>query len=138
MRTFMSNGSIERLDPLQSYDFLRNNPSALLVDVRTSAEVKFVGYPEGSLHLPWMEFPEMKPLAGFVEALREKAGQQDRPILLICRSGQRSMSAAKALAEAGFSKLINVEEGFEGDLDENGRRNLKNGWRFHGLPWQQK
>lgn len=134
----MSNESIERLAPLQSYDFLRNNPSALLVDVRTSAEVKFVGCPENSLHQPWMEFPEMKPLSGFVEAVREKAGQQDRPILLICRSGQRSMSAAKALAEAGFSKLINVEEGFEGDLDENGRRNLKNGWRFHGLPWQQK
>ncbi len=134
----MSNESIERLSPLQGYDFLQNNPDALFVDVRSSAEIKFVGYPEGSLHMPWMEFPDMRPLAGFVGMVREKAEDSDKPILLICRSGQRSMSAAKALAEAGFTKLINIEEGFEGDLDGEGHRNLKSGWRFHGLPWKQK
>ncbi|RLA17673.1 MAG: rhodanese-like domain-containing protein [Gammaproteobacteria bacterium] len=134
----MSDEKIKRLSPLQSFKLLETNPDAVLIDVRTSAEIKFLGGPVGSVSVPWMEFPEMKPLPDFVENVRQQVGQTKAPLLLICRSGQRSMSAAKALAGAGFSELINVEEGFEGDLNDNGRRNLKNGWRFHGLPWQQK
>lgn len=134
----MSNTEIKRLDPKQSVAFLQTNPNATLIDVRTTAEIKFVGYPTDSLHIPWMEFPEMKPLPGFIDSVRREVGGDDKPLLLICRSGVRSMNAAKALSEAGFTNLINVEEGFEGDLDENHHRNHKGGWRFHELPWQQK
>ncbi len=80
----------------------------------------------------------MKPLPDFVGSVRREVGGNDKPLLLICRSGVRSMNAAKALSEAGFTNLINVEEGFEGDLDENHHRNHKGGWRFHELSWQQK
>jgi rhodanese-related sulfurtransferase len=134
----MSDERIKRLSPLQSFELLKENQEAVLIDVRTSAETRFVGTPDSSVHIPWMEFPEMKPLDGFVESVQAQVGQGEAPLLLICRSGQRSMSAAKALAEAGFEALVNVEEGFEGDLNEAGHRNLKGGWRFHGLPWQQK
>ncbi len=134
----MSDERIKRLTPLQSFELLKGNQEAILIDVRTSAEIRFVGAPVSSVHIPWMEFPEMKPLADFVESVRAEVGQGKAPLLLICRSGQRSMSAAKALAAAGFDELVNVEEGFEGDLDEAGHRNFKSGWRFHGLPWQQK
>jgi rhodanese-related sulfurtransferase len=61
----------------------------------------------------------------------------DRPIVLICRSGNRSMDAGAALEEAGFTKVYNVLHGFEGDLDENHHRNSSNGWRFDELPWEQ-
>lgn len=133
----MSDEKIRRLTPLQSFELLEENSKAILIDVRTSAEVKFLGAPVGSVHIPWMEFPEMKVLEDFVDNVRQQVDQKG-PLLLICRSGQRSMNAAKALEAAGFDELINVEEGFEGDLDSKGHRNLKNGWRFHGLPWKQK
>ena len=60
-----------------------------------------------------------------------------RPVLLICRSGQRSVDAGEALEAAGFASVINVTEGFEGPLDDNYHRGTLGGWRCHGLPWQQ-
>ena len=67
----------------------------------------------------------------------KKAASVDRPIVLICRSGNRTLDAGRALEEAGFTQVYNVLKGFEGDLDENHRRNMKNGWRYEGLPWEQ-
>lgn len=134
----MAETKIKQLDPVKSYAFLQANPDAVLIDVRTTAEIKFIGYPTGSLHFPWLEFPEMKPLPAFIEAVEREIKAKERPLLLICRSGVRSMNAAKALSEVGFTNLINIAEGFEGDLNDNHHRNHKGGWRFHGLPWQQK
>jgi DNA repair protein RadC len=70
------------------------------------------------------------------EVLRE-AGSPSRPVLLICRSGNRSVEAAAALEAAGFTDVTNVVDGFEGPLDENDHRGTKSGWRHDGLPWQQ-
>jgi rhodanese-related sulfurtransferase len=47
------------------------------------------------------------------------------------------MAAARALAAAGFTRLYNVAEGFEGDRDADSHRGALGGWRYHGLPWEQ-
>ena len=70
----------------------------------------------------------MKKLAGHVH---------DRPVVLICRSGNRSVDAGKALEAAGFTRVYNVLYGFEGELDDTHHRGTLNGWRCEGLPWEQ-
>ena len=68
-------------------------------------------------------------------ALSDRFGR--RPVILLCRSGKRTLDAGLALEAAGFTNLINVLHGFEGDLDDSFRRSTLNGWRFDGLPWEQ-
>lgn len=128
---------IENLNPQQTWDFLQQNPTAVLVDVRTKMEHSFVGHPPQAIHIPWVEAPNWQLNPNFVESVRHVAPALDTPILLLCRSGQRSLDAAMALERAGYSHLINVAEGFEGALDNNKQRGTVNGWRFAGLPWQQ-
>jgi rhodanese-related sulfurtransferase len=60
-----------------------------------------------------------------------------RPIVLICRSGNRSQEAGAALEQHGFSRVYNVLNGFEGPLNDEHRRNVVSGWRHDGLPWEQ-
>jgi rhodanese-related sulfurtransferase len=67
---------------------------------------------------------------------REASGK-DQPVLLICRSGKRTLDAGQALEAAGFGKVINIVHGFEGELDEQFQRSSLSGWRFDGLPWEQ-
>lgn len=73
----------------------------------------------------------------FVAQVQSHVADQSIPVLLLCRSGVRSVDAAKALEAAGYQKLINILQGFEGALDANKHRGNIDGWRFHGLPWQQ-
>jgi rhodanese-related sulfurtransferase len=68
---------------------------------------------------------------------RETGGDKNRPVVLICRSGKRTVDAGLALEAAGFSEVVNVLEGFEGDLDDSDQRGKINGWRHAGLPWEQ-
>jgi rhodanese-related sulfurtransferase len=103
---------------------------AVLVDVRTAEERKFVGFVPDSLHVAWATG------TSFVRELEAKTGK-DAVVLLLCRSGNRSALAAEAAAKAGFTQVFNVREGFEGELDGAQRRGASNGWRFHGLPWIQ-
>ncbi|MNL75386.1 hypothetical protein D3C87_2011830 [compost metagenome] len=56
--------------------------------------------------------------------------------VLLCRSGVRSIAAARRATELGIT-AFNILEGFEGDADATGQRGKKGGWRFHGLPWRQ-
>ncbi|RQY78326.1 rhodanese-like domain-containing protein [Burkholderia stagnalis] len=109
---------------------------ALLVDVRTAEERKFVGHVPDTLHVPWATGTSLTRNPRFVRELEAKT-DKDALILLLCRSGNRSAQAAEAAAKAGFTQAFNVLEGFEGDLDEQQRRGSRNGWRFHGLPWAQ-
>lgn len=109
---------------------------AVLVDVRTAEERKFVGYVPGSVHVPWATGTSLTRNPRFVRELEAKTGK-DAVVLLLCRSGNRSAQAAEAAAIAGFTQVFNVQEGFEGDLDEAQHRGGRNGWRFHGLPWEQ-
>ena len=128
---------IENLTPQQAWDLLQQNTSAILVDVRTQMEHAYVGHPIGAVLIPWKEAPSWEINQNFVDDVKKIAPNTDTPILLLCRSGQRSLSAAKALEESGYSHLINIVDGFEGPLDANQHRGNVGGWRFCGLPWQQ-
>lgn len=110
---------------------------ALLVDVRSAEERKFVGHVEGSVHVPWATGTSLTRNPRFVRELEAKVGGKDAVVLLLCRSGKRSALAAEAAAKVGFRRVFNVLEGFEGELDAKQQRGHADGWRFHGLPWVQ-
>jgi len=110
--------------------------AAVLVDVRSGEERKFVGYAPNSVHVAWATGTALTRNPRFVRELESKTGK-DAVILLLCRSGNRSALAAEAAAKAGFANAFNVSEGFEGQLDEQRRRGGVDGWRFHKLPWAQ-
>lgn len=111
----------------------------LFVDVRMEVESLYVGRPPGVVHVAWYEYPDLTADApAFAAAVeREAGGDKTRPVLLICRSGRRTIEAAAALEAAGFEEVINVLHGFEGDLNPDFKRSSLNGWRFEGLPWEQ-
>jgi rhodanese-related sulfurtransferase len=128
---------IENLNPLQAWDLLQQNSDAVLIDVRSKIEHTFVGHPPGAIHIPWKEFPDWQINRQFVAEVKKTVQNAAAPILLLCRSGQRSLEAAKALEEAGYQFLVNIDGGFEGPIDTNKHRGTLGGWRFHGLPWEQ-
>jgi rhodanese-related sulfurtransferase len=109
---------------------------ALLVDVRTPEERKFVGHVPGSLHVVRASGTAMTRNPRFVRELEAKTGKY-AVILLLCRSGKRSDLAADAAAKAGFTRVFNVLEGFEGEIDEKQHRGGLGGWRSYDLPWVQ-
>ncbi|CCE21775.1 rhodanese-like domain-containing protein [Methylotuvimicrobium alcaliphilum] len=128
---------VENLEPKQAWQLLQTDPSAVLIDVRTKMEHSYVGHPIGAVHIPWKENPDWQVNPAFVEQVAEAVPDKNAPVLLLCRSGQRSLDAAAALAAAGYSRPINILEGFEGPLDDDKHRGNRGGWRFHDLPWEQ-
>lgn len=133
------------LSPRQAWKLLSDNPDAVLVDVRTDAEWRFVGVPDLSslgrdaVFIEW-NTADGRHNDGFAEELRERippaAGGTDRPVIFLCRSGHRSIGAAEAATEVGVTPAYNVLDGFEGHLDAHGHRG-QTGWRAAGLPWRQ-
>lgn len=128
---------IENLTPIQAWDLLQSNPQAVLIDVRTAMEYSFIGHPPQAILVAWKELPGMQLNSQFVEQVYQYAPNPAAPVLLLCRSGQRSLEAASVLEQAGYQHLINILEGFEGPLDAQKHRGTLGGWRFHGLPWVQ-
>lgn len=110
---------------------------ALIVDVRTSEERKFVGLVERTVHIPWAIGTALERNPHFAEQLGALV-QPNKIILLLCRSGKRSAAAANVAFNAGLTHIYNIDQGFEGDLNEAKQRGTFNGWRFHGLPWVQE
>lgn len=140
------------LSPKEAYQFLQDNPDSLLVDIRSSMEYLFVGHPVGAVHVAWIDEPDWDINPDFTaqvdtmlaarckdpkthEAIART--KDDAKVVLICRSGQRTQEAATVLLDAGYQHVLHVDEGFEGDRDENNHRGTLGGWRFHGLPWEQ-
>lgn len=115
---------------------LFSSGDALLVDVRTAEERKFVGHVPGSLHVPWATGTSLTRNPRFLRELEAKTGK-DKPVLLLCRSGKRSLLAAEAAFKAGLPHVFNVLEGFEGEINAQGHRGTGDGWRFRNLPWVQ-
>lgn len=109
---------------------------AFLIDVRTTEERKFVGRVPETSHVAWKTWPGMAENPRFVQEM-EAIAPKDAVVMLLCRSGVRSVAAAEALAQAGYANAFNVLEGFEGELDSQKRRGTFNGWRRAGLPWIQ-
>ena len=109
--------------------------NAVLVDVRTDAEREWVGFVPGAVALEWKHWPGMAINASFDDGVKS-AVPPGKKALMMCRSGVRSIAAARRATELGI-EAYNVLEGFEGDPDENAQRGRKGGWRFRGLPWRQ-
>ena len=138
----MSKNPIKSLDPISAHKLLNQYNNAVLVDVRCEIEYEYIGHPVDAINIVWKKYPGWKINETFaaevdlaVTNLSKSA--KKTPILLICRSGARSRDAAECLSENHYEELYNVEEGFEGDKNSEGRRSSTNGWRFHGLPWIQ-
>lgn len=136
---------IDNLTPNQAWELLQKDPRAILVDVRSSMEFLFVGHPTGAVHIPWIDEPDWDINPDFVTDIRQLllggAEQENEtgaaPVILICRSGKRSLVAGNRLREAGLENIYHIGEGFEGDLDDHHQRSTMGGWRFRGLPWEQ-
>lgn len=135
---------LQSLNPTEAWNLVQNDSRALLVDIRSSMEYLFVGHPLGALHVPWIDEPEWTVSPTFVTDIRKlvlggviDGDSAGVPIVLICRSGRRSKEAGQVLIDAGLSNVFNIEEGFEGDLDDDHHRSTVGGWRYHNLPWQQ-
>ncbi|MDP6393721.1 MAG: rhodanese-like domain-containing protein [Arenicellales bacterium] len=131
--------------PRQAYTMLTKNPQAYLIDIRSTMEHLMVGHPVGAIHVPWLDEPDWVPNPRFATQVREVllggllGSEEENPpqVLLICRSGRRSLEAGRVLIAEGFQQVYHVDCGFEGSLDESHQRSNIAGWRFDGLPWQQ-
>lgn len=127
----------------------------LFLDVRTRAEAMYVGMagPVDAL-VPYVEHQELmtdwdetrriyrlEPMQDFVpevaRRLQARGLGKDDPVVLMCRSGDRSSRGANRLAEDGYTRVHTVVDGFEGDLSPEGRRSV-NGWKNAGLPWSYR
>ena len=123
------------VSPQQAWE-LHQAGLARIVDVRTAEERKFVGQVPDTLHVAWATGTALTRNPRFVRELEAKVGRE-QPVLLLCRSGKRSALAAEAAAKAGFARVFNIREGFEGELNAAQQRGTADGWRYRGLPWQQ-
>lgn len=130
------------ITPQQAWDLLSENPEAVLVDCRTDAEWRWVGVPDISslgrdvVYIEWVS-GDGKRNTGFVDDLMAAGVTPgERPVVFLCRSGNRSIGAAEAATAAGIGPSYNILDGFEGNLDEQGHRG-GSGWRAIGLPWVQ-
>ncbi|WP_027793471.1 rhodanese-like domain-containing protein [Paraburkholderia acidipaludis] len=126
------------VSPAEAFELLQLDPRARLVDVRTRAELDWVGRPvigDGQYaHIEWTRYPGGVPNAEFLAQLRE-AVEPDAPVLFLCRSAARSKLAAVEAAKVGYTRAYDLLEGFEGDKDSRGHRKTVTGWCFRGLPW---
>jgi rhodanese-related sulfurtransferase len=133
------------ITPLEAWKLLSDNPHAVLVDVRTEAEWRFVGVPDLSslgrevVYIEWNASDGTRNET-FADELKERvppaAGDEERPVVFLCRSGNRSIGASEVATAMGIAPSYNILDGFEGQLDANGHRG-ETGWRALGLPWKQ-
>ena len=136
---------VKTISPQEAWEIMQKEPRTVMIDVRSDMEFLFVGHPVGAIHIPWIDYPDWKLNPDFVTEVRKlvlggvchEKPNSGVPILLVCRSGKRSLEAGNLLVQEGFCDVYNVAEGFEGELDEKHHRSTRGGWRFHGLPWEQ-
>ncbi len=138
---------IDSIGVEETWARLKRNADSVLIDVRTIAEWAWVGLPELSsigkrpVLVEWQSFPGDQLNTAFVdrvtEALTPIGANKDSELLFICRSGNRSLKAARAMAATGYSRCVNVADGFEGPLDTERHRGRLGGWKAKGLPWAQ-
>jgi rhodanese-related sulfurtransferase len=122
--------------PTEANQILELAPGAKLVDVRSKAELDWVGHIPKAVEIEWATYPGMKSNPNFLAALEQQV-DKEALVMFICRSGARSHNAAVTAEQAGYNEVYNILEGFEGDKDAKEHRNSLNGWRANGLPWVQ-
>ncbi|MCP4129285.1 MAG: rhodanese-like domain-containing protein [Gammaproteobacteria bacterium] len=141
----MSDKTTINLTPEQAHKLTQDDPRTILIDIRSNMEYLFVGHPVGAVHVPWIDEPDWVINPHFVTDIRKLVlggaicSIEDgcAPVILICRSGKRSLEAGALLLKEGFTRVYHVGEGFEGELDDHHQRSTTGGWRHHGLPWEQ-
>jgi rhodanese-related sulfurtransferase len=142
-RISVADGYAGDLSPKETWDKLAADADAVLIDVRTDAEWNYVGVTDLSalgrdqINISWLTFPGNLKNENFVAEVSAACPEPTTTILFLCRSGQRSAGAAKAMTEAGYANCYNIAEGFEGDKNDDGRRGTTNGWKVRGLAWTQ-
>ena len=127
---------MHHLTPREAFEFLGNTPDAVFIDCRSELEFLFVGHPANCLLIPWYDGANWELNPRFLSEVCAVA-EPHRPVVLICRSGNRSREAGEFLEKNGFTDIYNVTSGFEGELDGAHHRSTQSGWRFDGLPWEQ-
>ena len=131
---------VQSLTSAETFEELQKIRGGKILDIRTNAELNFVGrvsHPD-CYFVEWKSFPDGTIDENFVSKVEGKGLTKNCPIFVICRSGVRSLEAAEVLKDHGFKNLTNISDGFEGDLNAQGRRGSINGWKASGLPWQQQ
>lgn len=127
------------LTPPEAYQVLSADAKALLVDVRTKAELELVGRIPQALNVEWAFYPGMIANENFADELQaelDKRGFDKNSVLIfLCRTGGRSNNAATVAAKLGYTQAYNTLEGFEGEANAEKQRTLINGWKHAGLPW---
>lgn len=124
------------LTPAEAHEVRGHAPGATLVDVRTRAELEWVGRIPGAVEIEWQTWPGGAANPAFEQQLKAQV-DAERLVMFLCRSGGRSNAAAAAAKRAGYTEVYNILEGFEGDKDAQQHRNTLGGWRKAGLPWLQ-
>jgi len=122
------------LTPREAFDMLQQDPSTILVDVRSRAELELVGKVPTATHLEWAFYPGMLPNHAFAGQLEAQINK-NLTVIFMCRTGGRSHNAAMLAKELGYQQVYNMLEGFEGEANSLHQRTLTNGWKHAGLPW---
>jgi rhodanese-related sulfurtransferase len=140
-------GSVSEVSVEDAWERLASDPASVLIDVRTRAEWAFVGLPDVSslgkqpVLIEWQQFPTNLVDADFADRLTSMLAQagvgKDQTLLFLCRSGGRSLMAARAMHSAGYTRCVNIAQGFEGGLDHERHRGQAEGWKARKLPWVQ-
>ncbi|MBJ3776089.1 rhodanese-like domain-containing protein [Acuticoccus sp. 2012] len=131
------------MTPDETFEALEADANAVLVDVRTRAEWSYVGIVDlGALGrdpvlIEWQTFPTMEVAYDFGPALEGACPDKSAALYFLCRSGARSLAAAKLASALGYRRCVNVKDGFEGPPDAEGHRGTVAGWKASGLPWRQ-
>tara|TARA_S200000501_G_scaffold370276_1_gene411186 strand:+ start:1183 stop:1746 length:564 start_codon:yes stop_codon:yes gene_type:complete len=146
------------LTAVDAYEMKKNKENVLFIDIRTRSEIIYLGMPSSvDANIPWLEYSKNFSWdeknnrfltehnknfeQEFTRRLIENGLNQNANIILICRSGSRSASAADFLDKLGFGKVYSVVDGYEGDVVKEGSnsgKRLINGWKNSGLPWSYK
>jgi len=137
----MKSPTVKTITPNQAYE-LQQQADSLMVDVRSHMEFLFIGHPTGAINIPWIDEPDWEINPHFVREIRQlilggASKADDVPVILICRSGKRSLEAAELLLNEGLTQVFNVKYGFEGELNDSHHRSTLGGWRYDNLPWEQ-
>ena len=135
--------SVKNITSIECFNKLSEISNSYLIDIRTKPEWEFIGVPDLSslnkktIFISWQIYPEMKINSSFKNQVIESNIKQDDKIFLICRSGLRSLNAAKFLISCGYNYCFNVSDGFEGYKNSLNQRSTINGWKCNNLPWKQ-